>query len=450
MHSVEETIFKNLITNKEYSDRVMPYLSDTYFSSNSEKILYKIMSSHYLKYNVVPSIDDILTIISTKKIAEKIYNDFLEKIEHIRKIEPSDNTQWLIDKTEDFCKDRALYNAVSTAVSIYDNKSDKDRGSLQNIFRDALGVSFNKTLGHDYINDAEKRFEYYHNVENKFELNIDILNKITRGGFSKKTLNIFVAAPGVGKTMIMCSLASDYIKKGLSILYITLEMAEEKISERLDVNNLDVTFDELPKLNKDEFLDKIAKIKQYGSKFKVKEFPTSSIHVGHIRTLLRELELKEKFVPDILFVDYINIMNPMNTHYNNSYEKIKNICEELRGLAVEMNLPVISATQTNREGVKNQDMDYTNIAESMGVATTADFIIGMSANDELKQSKQILFKQLKNRYQSIDYYNKFLVGADYSKMRLYNLEGNVDVDSEHKNEYKDNSNESDIFSEFKC
>lgn len=453
MIRLEDTIFKNLISNKEFCSKVIPYINIDYFQQKEDKILFKIIDTYYQKYENSPSLDEILTIISSKKIDEKTFNEITNKINNLKQIEASSNIQWLIDNTEEFCKDRALYNAVLDAVNIYDGKSKKDKNELHHIFEDALGISFNKTLGTNYLNDAEKRFEYYHNIEEKYAFDLDILNKITRGGFSKKTLNIFVASPGVGKTLIMGYLASSYIKRGLNVLYITLEMSEEKISERIDVNILDVSFDDLRKIEKTNFLDKIAKIKNEGcGNFIIKEFATSTVHKGHIKTFIRELELKEKFKPDILFIDYINIMLPMNNKWTNIYEKVKNICEELRGLGVELNIPVISATQTNRSGTNNTDLDYTNIAESAGVSQTADFILGVSTNDELKKSNQILFKQLKNRYNDVNYYNKFLVGIDYGKMRLYNV-GNIDnnVSENKKNENNEEfSNPNNLFDEFRC
>ena len=451
MHTLEDTIFRNLIANKEFSDRVIPYISDSYFQQNSEKLLFKLIDAHYQKYDKVPTFDDIITIISSKKLNEKLFKEINEKIEKLKTIEPSNNTQWLIDNTEEFCKDRALYNAVVDAVSIYDGKSNKDKGSLQNLFQDALGVSFNKTLGHDYIRDAEERYNIYHTDEEKYAFDLDMLNQVTKGGFSKKTLNIFVAYPGVGKTLVMCYLASCFIRRGLNVLYVTCEMSEEKISERIDVDILDVTFEELRKIKKEDFLDKITKIKNEGcGAFKIKEFATSTAHKGHIRSFIRELELKEKFKPDILFLDYINIILPMNNKYGNSYEKMKNVCEEMRGLAVELNIPIISATQTNRSGVNNTDLDYTHIAESMGVAATADFIIGISTTDDLKKAGQIIFKQLKNRYNDLNYRNKFLVGVDYGKMRLYNVDDNTNNNIDKINETGVESQENDIFSDFKC
>lgn len=452
MHTVEETIFKNLILNDEYSERVLPYLSVEYFQQNSEKVLFKIIDSYFQKYNKVPSIDDIVTILSSKKIDEKLFKDINDKINVLKTIEKSNNVQWLIDTTEDFCRDRALYNAVSEAVNIYEGKSKKDKGSLNNLFETALGISFNKTLGTEYFEDAEKRYEYYHKDELKYSFDIDIFNKITKGGFSKKTLNIFVAAPGTGKTLVMLYLASCYIKKGLNVLYISLEMSEEKLSERVDMNLLDLSSDELHNIQKDVFLDKILKIKKEGCGiFKIKEYATSTIHKGYIKTYIKELELKEKFKPDILFIDYINIMLPMNNKYSNSYEKIKNICEEVRGLGVELDIPVISATQTNRSGMNNTDLEYENIAESTGIAQTADFILGISTNEDFKKLNQILFKQLKNRYNGVDYYNKFLIGIDYKKMRLYDIDNNViTTDNDINTQNNDNNNNNDLFGEFKC
>lgn len=450
MHTTEDTIFKNLITNKEFSDRVIPYISSDYFQQNSEKILFKLINSYYQKYNKTPSLDDIITILSSKKLNEKLFKEVNDKIEVLKSIESSNNTQWLIDLAEDFCKDRALYNAVLEAVNIYDGKTNKSRGSLQDLMQDALSVSFNKSLGHDYINDAESRYNLYHIDEEKYRFDLDIFNKITKGGFTRKTLNIFVASPGVGKTLVMCYLASCYIKQGLNVLYITCEMSEEKISERIDVEILDVSFEDLKKIKKEDFLDKIVKIKNSGcGRFKIKEFATSTAHKGHIRSFIKELELKEKFKPDIIFLDYINIIQPLNNKYGNSYEKLKNVCEEMRGLAVELNVPIISATQTNRSGVNNTDLDYTHISESMGVAATADFIVGMSTNDELKKSHHIMMKQLKNRYNDLGYYNKFLVGIDYSRMRLYDVDSDTTSTNVDNNE-NNNTSDSDMFSEFRC
>ncbi len=450
MIRTEETILRNLLCDNTYPDRVIPYLNIDYFSDIAEKIILKVILSYYQKYNTTPILSEISTIINSKKIDEKTYKQISDKLETIKNITASDNIDWLVDETESFCQDRALYNSVTEAINIYSGDSKKDKGSIPEIIQEALSINFNKTLGHHFISDREKRWDEYHVSDRRYEFDIDILNKITKGGVYPKTITVFVAQPGTGKTLILCHLAANYLKQGLNVLYISMEMSEKRISERIDENILNLTQDELETIAKEKYLDKFNNIiNESTGEIVVKEYPTGSAHKGHFINFIKELKLKQKFIPDVIMVDYINICASMSNNSADKYDRIKTIIEELRSIAVELNVPLFTATQVNRTNFNNIDLDMSSASESGGIAFTADLMIGVAANDDLKKMHQLLFSQLKNRYNDTNYYNKFTVGVDYSHMKLYDVntaDSNEDVNFT-SNKSASDSNE-DLFGGF--
>jgi archaellum biogenesis ATPase FlaH len=341
--------------------------------------------------------------------------------------------QWLTEQTEKFCQDKAIYNAIMESVSILDDKtSGKSKGEIPQMLADALGVSFDSNVGHDYLNDSSNRFDSYHKTESRIAFDLDIFNKITKGGLPIKTLNVALAGTGVGKSLFMCHCAAGAISQGSNVLYITMEMAEEKIAERIDANLLNVTMDELHVIPREDYERKFSVVKnKVQGKLIIKEYPTASASALHFRALLNELALKKNFRPDIIFIDYLNICASSRIKPGgsvNSYTYIKSIAEELRGLAVEFKLPVVTATQTTRSGYSNSDVDLTDTSESFGLPATADFMFALITNEELEQLNQIMVKQLKNRYSDLNYYKRFMVGVDRSKMRLYDTEQSAQND----------------------
>jgi archaellum biogenesis ATPase FlaH len=341
--------------------------------------------------------------------------------------------QWLTEQTEKFCQDKAIYNAIMESVSILDDKtSGKSKGEIPQMLADALGVSFDSNVGHDYLNDSSNRFDFYHKTESRIAFDLDIFNKITKGGLPIKTLNVALAGTGVGKSLFMCHCAAGAISQGSNVLYITMEMAEEKIAERIDANLLNVTMDELHVIPREDYERKFSAVKnKVQGKLIIKEYPTASASALHFRALLNELALKKNFRPDIIFIDYLNICASSRIKPGgsvNSYTYIKSIAEELRGLAVEFKLPVVTATQTTRSGYSNSDVDLTDTSESFGLPATADFMFALITNEELEQLNQIMVKQLKNRYSDLNYYKRFMVGVDRSKMRLYDTEQSAQND----------------------
>ena len=451
MNRIEDTILRNLLCDNTYPDRVLPYLSIEYFSNISEKIILKVINDYYQKYNTTPILSEISTIINSKKIDENTYKQISEKLDIIQKIVPSENIEWLVDETEKFCQDRALYNSVTEAISIYSGDSKKDRGSIPELVQNALSINFNKTLGHHLIKDREIRWDEYHINEKRYEFDIDILNKITKGGVYPKTITVFVAQPGTGKTLILCHLAANYLKQGLNVLYISMEMSEKRISERIDENLLNLNQEELGEISKEKYLDKFNNIiNESTGEIVVKEYPTGSAHKGHFINFIKELKLKQKFVPDVLMVDYINICASMNMGSADKYDRVKSIIEELRSIGVELNIPVFTATQVNKSNFSNIDLDMGSASESGGIAFTADLMIGVATNDDFKKMHQLLFIQLKNRYNDVNYFNKFSVGVDYSHMKLYDINSNENDTSYNPENQSivNKSNDEDIFGGF--
>jgi replicative DNA helicase len=424
---VETTILGNLLQNEEYTRKVLPFLKNDYFSRNPEKIIYGTVSDFVTKYNSLPTKEALSIELQEKKINEEEFKETMELLDDISK-DTQEHTDlgWLLDTTEKFCQDKAIYNAVVESISILDSqKSDQDKGVIPEILSDALSVSFDPHVGHDYLDDSDDRFEFYHRVEEKIPFDLDYFNRITKGGLPQKSLNICLAGTGVGKSLFMCHVASSCLSQNQNVLYITLEMAEEKIAERIDANLLDIAVDDLHALSKDMYDKKIENLsKTTKGKLIVKEYPTASANVNHFRALLNELNLKRSFVPDIIFVDYLNICTSsrIRTGANvNSYTYIKSIAEELRGLAVENKIPIVSATQTTRSGYSNTDVGLEDTSESFGLPATADLMFAIISTEQMEELGQIMVKQLKNRYNDPTVNRKFVIGIDRAKMKLFDV-----------------------------
>ena len=424
---VETTILGNLLQNEEYTRKVLPFLKNDYFSRNPEKIIYGTVSDFVTKYNSLPTKEALSIELQEKKINEEEFKETMELLDDISK-DTQEHTDlgWLLDTTEKFCQDKAIYNAVVESISILDSqKSDQDKGVIPEILSDALSVSFDPHVGHDYLDDSDDRFEFYHRVEEKIPFDLDYFNRITKGGLPQKSLNICLAGTGVGKSLFMCHVASSCLSQNQNVLYITLEMAEEKIAERIDANLLDIAVDDLHALSKDMYDKKIENLsKTTKGKLIVKEYPTASANVNHFRALLNELNLKRSFIPDIIFVDYLNICTSsrIRTGANvNSYTYIKSIAEELRGLAVENKIPIVSATQTTRSGYSNTDVGLEDTSESFGLPATADLMFAIISTEQMEELGQIMVKQLKNRYNDPTVNRKFVIGIDRAKMKLFDV-----------------------------
>lgn len=426
---LEQSILKNLVYNEDYLRKVLPFIKSDYFSDRTERTIFNEITSFTETYNTTPSIEALSIAIKEKNT---LTDDEVTKCEnYIQEIEVNRSAeseiQWLVDKTEKFCQEKAIYNGVLRAISILDGKDKShEKGAIPSILSDALAVSFDTTVGHDYLENSDARFEFYHRKEERIPFDLDCFNKITKGGLPAKTLNIALAGTGVGKSLFMCHVAAGAMVQGKNVLYITLEMAEEKIAERIDANLLNVTLDDLIDLPKDMYDKKVNRVREKCTgKLIIKEYPTASASTSHFRTLLNELNLKRSFVPDIIFVDYLNICcsSRIKAGANiNSYTYVKSIAEELRGLAVEYNVPIVSATQTTRSGFTSSDPGLEDTSESFGLPATADLMFALISSEELEELGQIMVKQLKNRYNDPSYYKRFTVGVDRSKMKLFDVE----------------------------
>ena len=424
---IENTIFSNLLFNEDYARKTIPFLKEEYFSNQADKVLFSLISEYVHKYNAFPSKEALAIDLSNKVGVSEL--TLKEVADNISKLDIDKDTKldWLIDQTEKFCQEKAVYNAIMQSIQILDDKKTTEgKGGIPKILSDALGVSFDPHIGHDFIDDAESRFEFYHKKEVRLPFDLEYFNKITGGGLPKKTLNICLAGTGVGKSLFMCHLAASHLLQGYNALYITLEMAEERIAERIDANLLDVTLDDLKVIPKDIYDKKIDRVKtKTTGKLIIKEYPTASAGSANFRHLINELKIKRNFIPDVIFIDYLNICASSRIRHGanvNSYTLIKAIAEELRGLAVEFNVPIISATQTTRSGYSNSDLGLEDTSESFGLPATADFMFGLSTSEELEALGQIMVKQLKNRYNDPGNNRRFVLGIDRAKMRLYNVE----------------------------
>jgi len=424
--SFEEIILTNLINNEKFCRKALPHIKSEYFDSQ-EKAVYDLIVNFISKYNKLPTSNVLLIELQNSEYSNRSdVNEIFQTITNLEQPDKSDE-DWLVESTETWCKDRAVHNAVMESISIIDGKSaDKSEGIIPEILSKALSVTFDTAVGHDYIGDADSRFDFYNRDEEKLPFDLTMFNEITGGGLPNKTLNIILAGTGVGKSLAMCHLAADGISQGKNVLYITMEMAEERIAERIDANLFDVRIDQLDTLSRENFNSKIKKVSdKVKGQLIIKEYPTAGAHVGHFRALLTELKMKKQFEPDVIFIDYLNICASSRikglSGGVNTYSLIKSIAEEVRGLAVEFNVPIWSATQVTRSGFNNSDVDLTDTSESFGLPATADLMIALISNEQLEGMNQIMVKQLKNRYNDPSNNKRFVVGVDKSKMRLYDV-----------------------------
>ena len=426
---LEQTILRNLIYNEEYLRKVLPFLKPEYFTDRTEKTIFNEVFSFIQSYNTTPTIEAVELAVKEKKNftddeVEKC-ESYLQEIVKLKKEETK--IEWLIDKTEKFCQEKAIYNAVLGSISILEGKDRvHDKGQIPKILSDALAVSFDNSVGHDYLEDSDERYDFYHRKEERIPFDLEYFNKITKGGLPAKTLNIALAGTGVGKSLFMCHVAAGCMAQGKNVLYITLEMAEEKIAERIDANLLNVSVDDLMDLPKDMYAKKVNRVREMTvGKLIIKEYPTATASSTHFRTLLNELHLKKNFVPHIIFIDYLNICcsSRLKAGANvNSYTYVKAIAEELRGLAVEFGVPIVSATQTTRSGFSSSDPGLEDTSESFGLPATADLMFALISSEEMEALNQIMVKQLKNRYSDPTTHKRFILGIDRSKMKLYDVE----------------------------
>jgi archaellum biogenesis ATPase FlaH len=423
---IEQTILSHLAYNEEYSRKVLPFLKEEYFVDPSHKITFKLVDAYINKYNGLPSKEAILIELGNASgLNETGFKAAKEVVESLSRDETG--MDWLIDTTEKFCQDKALYNAVSKSIQIMDG-TDKsfDKGMIPKVLQDALAVTFDNSVGHDYLEDFDQRYDFYHRKEARLPFDLNYMNEITNGGIPAKTLNIILAGTGVGKTMFMCHCAAGNLTLGRNVLYITMEMAEEEIAKRIDANLMNVPLDELLVLPRETYRTKVKKVREKTvGKLLIKEYPTASASAHHFRALLNELALKKNFVPDIIYIDYLNICASSRIKPGanvNSYTYIKSIAEELRGLAVEFKLPIVSATQTTRTGYSSSDVELTDTSESFGLPATADFMIALISTEELADMGQIMVKQLKNRYGDPNKFKRFVIGVDRAKMKFYDVE----------------------------
>jgi replicative DNA helicase len=423
----EKVIFGNLLAREEYGRKVIPFLKTDYFHDAADRTIFELIEAYTLKYNRFPT-KETLTIDLKNKTG--LNGGIFESCnENIGELTHDDNTEldWLVERTEKFCQEKAIYNAIMQSIQIIDDKDTKnDKGSIPAILSDALSVNFDTNIGHNFLEDIESRFEFYHRKEFRIPFNLEYFNEITKGGLPRKTLNIILAGTGVGKSLFMCHCAAGNLLDGKNVLYITMEMAEEKIAERIDANLLDVTMDDLSIMPKETFFKKLERIKtKTTGRLIIKEYPTSGAGSANFRHLINELKLKKNFMPDIIYIDYLNICSSSRVKYSanmNSYTYIKSIAEELRGLAVEFNLPVVSATQTTRSGFNNSDVELSDTSESFALPATADLMFALTTSEELESLGQIMVKQLKNRYNDLARNKRFVVGVDRAKMKLYDVD----------------------------
>ena len=427
MQTIERTTLSELVANEQYARKVLPFIRSAYFSDRTERIVFEEIQKFVEKYNALPTKSTLeLEIDSRRDLNEDDIRRVLDVVKELQN-DKDINYEWLVETTEKFCKDKAVYNAIVEGISIIDGK-DKERGpdAIPSILTDALAVGFDNSVGHDYLLDADARFEYYHTIEQKIPFDLDFFNRITKGGLPPKTLNIALAGTGVGKSLFMCHVAANCMNQGKNVLYITLEMAEERIAERIDANLMNISMEDLHALPKTMYDTKINNIiKETNGQLVIKEYPTASAHSAHFRGLIKELAIKKTFRPDIIFIDYLNICASSRFRGQanvNSYMYIKSIAEELRGLAVETNVPIMSATQTTRSGFSNSDVGLEDTSESFGLPATADLMCALISNEELESLNQIAVKQLKNRYNDPTINKRFVIGIDRAKMRLMDLD----------------------------
>jgi archaellum biogenesis ATPase FlaH len=456
---------KNLHYSEEFTRKVLPFLRADYFNNRNERTIFNEISSFITNYGNIPTYEALIIQLNEKPVSEEEHKETLTLLNelHEAKSETVD-LEWLVDKTETFCQDQAIFNAVRESITILDGKhKDLSKGSIPTLLSEALSISFDSSVGHDYLGDADSRYDYYHRTEEKVPFSLNYFNLITNGGLPKKTLNVILAPPHGGKSLMMCNFAADFQLSGKNVLYITCEMAEEEIAKRIDANLLRISMDDLMQLDKSSFDKKInyVKSKTIGKLF-VKEYPTAAANVNHFRTLLNELRLKKNFVPDVVFIDYLNICASSRMKMSgsiNTYTYIQAIAQELRGFAQEFSIPVVTATQTTRSGSQSSDVDMSDVSESFGVPAIADFMCAIINSEELYDLNQIMIKQLKNRYRDLNLNKRFVVGVDRAKMKLFDVEqsaqdgitdaGSMDPSESYKSMQKQNKFEKKSFDGFK-
>jgi len=424
---LEQTILKNLVQSESFTRKVIPFLKEEYFSESDEKTVFNEVVSYFDKYTKPPTVEALLiNLDNNTSLNDGQLSNAKTIVDSISKDSEETPTEWLVEETEKWCQDRAIYIAVMDSIEVIDKKSQRSTGEIPDLLKEALSVSFDTNIGHDFIENSDDRFEFYHTEEEKLPFDLEYFNKVTKGGLPNKTLNICLAGTGVGKSLFMCHMASANLMMNKNVLYITLEMSEERIAERIDSNTLNIPMKDLPDLSKNQFDKKIDKIKEKTKgKLIVKEYPTASAHVGHFRHLLQELNIKKDFKPDMIYIDYLNICSSARVKPGsgaNSYTLVKSIAEELRGLAVEFDVPIMSATQTTRSGYGSTDVELTDTSESFGLPATADFMFALITSDELEELDQMVVKQLKNRYNDPTVFKRFVIGVDRSRMKLYDCE----------------------------
>lgn len=424
--NLQQTILQKLVNDEKYCRKVLPFIKPEYFEG-SHRAVYRLILDFIGKYNKLPTHTALSIEVDAAELPEELYPGAVKLVDSIKE-NPQVEEQWLVENTEKWCKDRALFLAIVEASKIIDGSvKDKSTGAIPDILQKALAVSFDTSVGHDYLQDHEQRFDFYHTVVDRIPFDLEMLNRITKGGVPRKTLNIILAGTGVGKSLAMCHLAASYLSQGKNVLYVTLEMSEERIAERIDANLMNVNIDQLEQLDRKTFENKVTKIAaSTQGKLIIKEYPTASAHAGHFRALLNELKLKKNFIPDVIFIDYLNIcassrMKGLGGNVN-TYSFVKAIAEEIRGLAVEFNVPIWSATQTTRSGYGNTDVEITDTSESFGLPATADFMVALISTEELEKLGQLMVKQLKNRYNDPTKHKRFIIGVDRAKMKLFDVD----------------------------
>lgn len=425
MSRIEEVILSNLINNEEYARKVLPFLKEEYFDERLDKLLFTDISKFITKYNSCPDPTVLKIHAENFKLNKTEYEEVVTLINSLTY--EADNDEWLIQTTEQFCKDKALYQAIMQSIHIIDGtEKETSKEALPGILQEALSISFDKSVGHDFSLNVSDRYDFYHHKEERIPFDLEMFNTITKGGLPKKTLNVALASTNVGKSLFLCHFAAASMKKGYNVLYITLEMAEERIAERIDCNLMNLSIDELYSLSKKEYEMRMGQVlAKTNGRLIIKEYPTASAHVGHFRNLLDELRTKKNFIPDVILIDYINICVPQrfkNSANINTYVAVKTIAEEMRGLAVEFNVPIISATQTNRGGAGSSDVEMTDTSESFGLPMTVDFLFALVRTEELDELNQIMIKQLKSRYNDVNFHKRFVVGLNIKKFKMYDVE----------------------------
>lgn len=427
---IEKTVLSNLVFNDDYYRRVYPYIKGEYFDDSNIKKVFDTYSEYVDEYKSPPSIEALkISLDKRKDMNEDSYQNVMSAVDGLQRDHDTD-IDWLVKETEKFCQDKDLFNSIRKAILVIDGEDkEMDKGALPELLSKSLSISFDSSIGHDYIEDYESRYEFYHRKEERLPFDIDLLNKVTKGGLPRKSMTVLLATTGGGKSLVKCHMAANYLLQGKNVVYITMEMAEERIAERIDANMMDTSLDDLKIMTRDVYEKRMSRIKgKSKGKLVVKEYPTGSAHAGHFRHLLNELKMKKNFVADVIFIDYLNICSSARVKgaaAANSYTLVKSIAEEVRGLAMEFNCAVVTSSQFNRDGYGNSDVDLTNTSESMGITHTADCILGLITSEELDSYGQLMIKQLKNRWGDLSYYRRFVVGIDRSKMQIFDLEASA-------------------------